>query len=151
MKRQKCEPLRWHRFINLSSLWFVILISLVFAWPLGAYGKDEEGKKWEARVRCWWIRAQKPSPQVLLKRPLRDALTSRLRVKALWATRPPLRSCSCGLTWHFHVWLCLAHAVRAPAFGRWSLLQSCLWAVAPSTLTVPRAAALHPLERGKHS
>ena len=65
MKRQKCEPLRSHRFINLSSLWFVILISWVFAWPLGACGKDAEGKKSEARVRCWWIRAQNPSPQSL--------------------------------------------------------------------------------------
>lgn len=106
------------------SLWFVILISLVFAWPLGAYGKDEEGKKSESRVRCWWIRAQKPSPEFLMKRPLRDALTSHLRVKALWATR--LHLCSCGLILTLPRLVLPCSLISRSCFGAWSLLQFCL-------------------------
>lgn len=149
MKRQKCEPLEItppHK--PQPSLWFVILISLVFAWPLGTYGKDEEGKKLESRVRCWWIRAQKRrvpsslsnSPSVMLSGLVRGVSLCGLQ-SCISAPAPV------GWPWNFYIWFCPAHSFYSPAFGRGCSCSLAYAAVAPFTLSVPRGFCT-PQSRG---
>lgn len=152
MKRQKCEPLEITPLHKPQlSLWLVILISLAFAWPLGACGKDEEGKKSESRVRCWWM-----SPETKSRVPYEMPPPWRSQVSfegegsvgykatsLLLLLRADPDTSTSGSALLTHVTLLLLGVLALTALPLW------LWPLSPSRF--PGAAALHRLEWGKFS
>lgn len=150
MKRQKCEPLEITPLHKPQlSLWLVILISLVFAWPLGACGKDEEGKKSESRVRCWWMSPEtKSRVPYEMPPPWRSQVSFEgegsvgYKATSLLLRADPDTSTS-GSALLTHLTLLLWGVLALTALPLW------LWPLSPSRF--PGAAALHRLEWGKYS